>query len=59
MSSLICIFAKIFNRHRPLTSLNYLIKMQTHIQTNIHFQISVIIVGNLYLEDILDAILNF
>ena len=35
--------------------------MQANIQTNIHFQIGVInsIVRNLYLVDILDAILNF
>ena len=45
----------------PITSLQDLIKIQTNIQTNIHFPISVIdfLVGNLYMVDILDAILNF
>ena len=48
-----------FNNH--ITSFQDLIKMQTSIQTNIRFQISVFnsVVGNLYLVDILDAILNF
>ena len=45
----------------PITSLQDLIKMQTNIPTNMHFQISVIgcIVRNLYLVDILDVIVNF
>ena len=45
----------------PITSIRDLIKMPTNIQRNFHFQISVFgsIIGNPYLVDILDAILNF
>ena len=51
LNMIILQFAKICN----ITSLQDLIK----IQTKIHFQIIDSIVGNLYLVDILDAILNF
>ena len=54
MPSLMCSFyslQKYINITSPLTSVLDLIKMQTNIQTNIHFRISVIntvhVVGNL------------
>ena len=61
LNILILQLAKYISFTSPLTSLQDLIKMQTNIQTNIYFQISEFhsIVGNLYLVDILDAILNF
>ena len=61
LNILILQLAKYISFVSPLASLQGLIKMQTNIQTNIHFQISEIhpIAGNLYLVDILDAFLNF
>ena len=64
MPSYICIFdslQKYISFTVPLTSLSILDQNANNIQTSIHFQISVInsIVGNLYLVDIVDAMLNF
>ena len=52
---------KIYKLYQSFNFLQNVIKMQTIIQTNIHFQISIInsVMENLYLEDILGAIMNF